>query len=96
MSDWKRPVALTMLIGLLISVGLAGPVLAALPPDAQRAHTFQQVIEEAARVLDAPINAVHYKVKAGDCQPFVRVVLEPRSGPGPASCSVIPGKPQCG
>lgn len=86
---------------LAVILFLVGTAEAALPPQAQRSREFSQVIEEAARLLEAPIDAVErvdavlYKVRAGACHLFVRVVFKPRSDPGPALFSVIPGKPQC-
>lgn len=98
MSHWKRPVALAL------SIGLAGPALAALPPKWQRAQELHRVIEEAARALAAPVDAIEriddvlYKVSAGTCHLFVRVVFEPSSGeprPGSQSFKAIPGVVQC-
>lgn len=83
---------------------LAGPAMAALAPEYQRLREFGQVTEAAARLLaDKPIDAVErisavlYKVRAGPCHLFVRVVFEPRSDPvpGPQQFKVIPGVVTC-
>lgn len=83
---------------------LASPASAALAPEYQRLREFGAVAEAAARALPGkPIDAVErvdavlYKVRAGSCHLFVRVVFEPNETamPGPQSFKVIPGAVQC-
>lgn len=82
----------------------AGPALAALPPQYQRAAEFQAALQAALPKLGIrPVDAVEYagadlyRVRAGSCVVEVRIVTRPDAPaiPGPRQFTAVAGEPSC-
>jgi hypothetical protein len=91
--------------GLLI-LSLSGQAAqAALPPRFERQRELDAVRNVAAKLLQAPIDAITvtgdstYLVKAGNCTLPVRIADVPNQHPpgwvGPRAFAAEPGKPVC-